>query len=405
MRKKLFLISLFSVTIKVMAQIPIIVPGIPYENHYTINNFPKSNDQISFTLPRPFIDYADSIPDKNTTYQYLAGLLPVNDSLLSECVKFTMLSLNYEHRYVDAKKGTEIWYGVSKGNIPTLAGIYYKKFPDSTRLYVLTAFSLTYFDKKNKTNLSKSICDRVKFILEKRLNQAAPEVPLLSRVSIDDQAYAEYTYTRANLVSEEKTRYQYIRHHYNDHNQLISSDYYIDLSLVSSSSVVLDSARKRKEWICPGNAPKSFSRTFEYNGKGQLVKSTEMVGYATYNYDKNNLISRQTYYHENRETGYTEYTYDRNGNLVKTCHFEVSPSGAAQLATTHACEFDKKPNPYRSFRALMIPGKNTNPNNITKETYTLHLMPNEQHTDEFRYIYNEQGYPVKMNGNTGYFYR
>ena len=145
--------------------------SIPYEKYYSINDFPKSNDLISFTLPKPFVSFKDSIPDKKTTYQDLISFSLVRDSLLSECIKFTMLSLNYEQKFRNVKKGTEIWYGVSKGTIPTLAGIYYKTFPDSTRVYVLTTFSLTYFDKKRKDDISNTICNRIKLILDKHQKQ------------------------------------------------------------------------------------------------------------------------------------------------------------------------------------------------------------------------------------------
>jgi hypothetical protein len=163
MKKPLFLICLLYCNLAAITQI-----SIPYENFWTIADFPKSNSAISFKLPNPFVNFKDSIPASKTTYQYIVSVSPVSDSLLSSCIKFAMFSLNYKKSYCSIKNGTEIWYGVSKGNIPTFASIYYKTISDSVKLYVLTAFSLTYFDKKTKTDLSKLICKRIMIILDKQ---------------------------------------------------------------------------------------------------------------------------------------------------------------------------------------------------------------------------------------------
>ncbi len=59
-------------------------------------------------------------------------------------------------------------------------------------------------------------------------------------------------------------------------------------------------------------------------------------------------------------------------------------------------------NPFQSFRGIMIPGKYTNPNNIVKETYTIHFEVDQSvqkvtiRTNSYRY--NKDGYPEKVNG-------
>ncbi len=71
-------------------------------------------------------------------------------------------------------------------------------------------------------------------------------------------------------------------------------------------------------------------------------------------------------------------------------------------------EFDNKRNPYFPFKKLLNPGRETNLNNITKETYTLYgeipkgieRVQITTHT----YDYNELGYPIKVDGETVYEY-
>ena len=167
MKKLVFLFILGSWHVTIMAQIPIpiILPSFLNPNYYNINELPKSNELISFSSTKPYVINKDSIISRQTTYHFLISLSSVKDSLLSECIKFAMLSFNYEQAYRDLNKGAEIWYGVSKGDIETYAGIYYKNFTDSTRLYVLTTFS---WEKKSKMNISKLICERIKTIVGKQ---------------------------------------------------------------------------------------------------------------------------------------------------------------------------------------------------------------------------------------------
>jgi hypothetical protein len=230
------------------------------------------------------------------------------------------------------------------------------------------------------------------------------DVPLLSKVFIDGELYSVYTYNPANLISEEKTMYQYIKHNYNDKNQLISSDYYTDFSFAGSNSSVFDASRRRREWVSPANTPKNKSESFEYDNTGRLIKSNDSAGNCTYSLDGKNRISRQIF-HRADLTISMDYTYDQRGNVIKMSQSESGKSGMTTLVTTREYEFDNKFNPYRSFKSLMVPGKNTNYNNITKETYTLHIMEKQKQVNEYVYEYNGMGYPVSVNKTTEYQYQ
>ena len=165
MKTFLFTIAILLSGFNLVAQLFI---SIPYERAYSINDFPKTNEKISFTLPHPFVDFKDSIPDQQTSYQFLITMPLIQDSLLSLYIKFAMLSLDFQQKYCNSKSDVAIWRGISKGNTPVYSGIYYKNSGDSSYIYVLTGYSLTYFDKKSKTNYSELICDRIKKIIESR---------------------------------------------------------------------------------------------------------------------------------------------------------------------------------------------------------------------------------------------
>jgi hypothetical protein len=237
---------------------------------------------------------------------------------------------------------------------------------------------------------------------------------LLSKVNIDNQPFYEYSYTSTNLVSEEKSKYDFTKHTYNEKNLLLSTDFYGNLDILSSDPLVSETAINKKDWVTPANGSKGGTIKYEYNSNEQLIKTiytrpqSVSSEYSEFSYDANNRISRQIMYWENKETGHTDYLYDDKGNLVKESLFSQPATGAAELSTTTQYEFDNQQNPFRSFSRLVTPGIYTNINNITKETYTIH--PNTSsgtakiQVTATTYTYNAKTYPVIKNSNIEFVY-
>lgn len=236
----------------------------------------------------------------------------------------------------------------------------------------------------------------------------------LKEVLIGGEIYCQYTYNNSGLVIEEKSRFHYSKYSYNSSNQLIQSDHYWDERIASSSSYVLEEAMKRTEWVSPENTERDSYQTFQYNTNGQLVKEvthrekpgTESVELCSYN--SLNQIYKRSFIQDNRESGYKLYFYDYMGNMNKQQHYYILENGIHQLQTTTEYEFDNKHNPYYSFRCLLIPGQNTNVNNIVKETYTLHFEVDKfiqpVQIKEYSFEYNEMDYPVKRSDGWEFIY-
>ena len=230
----------------------------------------------------------------------------------------------------------------------------------------------------------------------------------LIKVISDSITFYEYSYNNTNLISEEKSKLRYTKYNYNDTDQLISVDCYEDPALYSSSSVVIEASRKREEWTNPNNTEKSYSIIYEYDAAGQLIKSTNYLGYSIYSYDKNNRISSLTFYHDDKISNYIDFEYDKKGNLTKRNKFQVSESGEKALINKALFKFDSKHNPYKAFNNLMIPGKYTNQNNIVMTTSTnYHLiegMEDKKNTIKTSFQYNVYGYPITKDINIKYMY-
>jgi hypothetical protein len=246
------------------------------------------------------------------------------------------------------------------------------------------------------------------------INDNTTDVLLLSQVLIDNQPSFEYTYNTSSLVNEEKSMYDLSVNNYNGNNQLVSTVYYVNYSILSNDPEVANLAMNQTVWVSPDDANKSGTLTYEYNSKGLLIKTTyaPVTGsteVSEFSYNSKNRISSQILMWDDIKTGYISYAYDDYGNLIEEYLYNIESSGVADLAISKFYEYDGKINPYKSMiPGSRLPGIYTNKNNITKETYTVYAAQGKG-TDNLQvtqntYKYNSQGYPISKNGNVKYVY-
>lgn len=183
---------------------------------------------------------------------------------------------------------------------------------------------------------------------------------------------------------------------------------------MSVDPLVLGTTLIQKGIVILNQAQNVGTVRYDYNSNDQLIKTTftrpsaTNSEYSEFSYDGNNRISRKTLFWENKITGYVDYSYDSKGNLDKESLFNIPSTGIAELSTTSKYEFDDQENPYKSFNKLMLPGINTNRNNIIKETYTIRSSADAKFENiqviETTWEYNAFGYPVKKNANIEFSY-
>ncbi|HZK93994.1 MAG TPA: hypothetical protein VFC67_07290 [Prolixibacteraceae bacterium] len=240
-----------------------------------------------------------------------------------------------------------------------------------------------------------------------------PGFPLLDKVMYGPELSNVYTWNASYLISEEKSKFFYTKHNYNNQNQLVSSDFYVDPGIYSSDSHIAQASMNRTEWVNPDNTAKEMFRTYEYNQNGQLIKysinrlNTNYKSYSIFEYNAKGQISKETWYSDGKANGNTIYIYNFAGNLILKTRNDILADGSFKLSTTTEYEFDNKKNPYLLFK-MQIPGIYTNQNNIIKETYTLWFevdsFVDKIQITETTYEYNDYGYPVKQNGTVEFVY-
>ncbi len=241
------------------------------------------------------------------------------------------------------------------------------------------------------------------------------DISLISKVLIGGEIYQEYIYNDANLLNEEKSKFHYAKHTYNDRNELIATDSYWDMRIASSFSPTVEDAENREEWVNPDNTPIYVSHAYKYNEKDQLVSKTYIrhqqgtPGTTDFHLEDGRVVRWSSSDSDGKVTHYGDYTYDTSSNLILEEKYCYTPEGIAELQTTTEYEYDNMHNPFQAFKRFITPGINTNQNNIVKETYTIHFevdeFPEKVRITENSYEYNADGYPVMVNGETEYVYR
>ena len=237
-------------------------------------------------------------------------------------------------------------------------------------------------------------------------------IPLLTEVLINNQPLYKYTYNDSTFIIEEQCKYYISLYNY-DRNQISSAEYYENENVLSKDSLTYTKAINNSAWVTMGNGINGGNLSYAYNLKGQLIQtkfsspqSLDTLDYSEFLYDNKNRITRQTVYLNATNVGYVDYTYDGNGNLTSESLYYQSSSGTAELITKIDYNFDSKHNPYKSLSNLILPGINTNTNNIIQETRTIHLLASDTIiVTKNTYAYNLYGYPSTKNGNVLFNYQ
>ncbi len=216
-----------------------------------------------------------------------------------------------------------------------------------------------------------------------------------------------FTYNDSGFIDEVKSKLIYKKYAYNPMGQLVSVDVYSDPAIVSSSSFVIEESRNRKEWAGPDILEKSHSTYYKYDKDGQLIESSNYLGYNLYTYEQSR-ISKMTYYHDGVISSIIEFKYDRKGNLKERLNYQVSENQEKLLMRKTTFKYDTKKNPYASFHNPVIPGLYSNPNNVlwseSTTSFRIEGMADQTHSESFSYTYDTDAYPITKNRCTQLLY-
>jgi hypothetical protein len=254
----------------------------------------------------------------------------------------------------------------------------------------------------------KNACEEDTFLTGPADFLYGPNSPLLFRELHDSDLSTEYEYNADSWPVAKKSKYFYNRYSYNNRNQLIKLEFFLDPMMFSS--YMPPDWQERTEWVTPENTSCGRYFSYDYDAEGRLSRINtyakwdgpfELVDYTTIEYDPDEQIKQRKWYDaDGTPQGFVTYQYDPKGNAIEEAKYYMTDPDQPHARILY--EFDNRKNPYTIFRQTGQPGRYTNPNNIVKETHIIYDLSNpgiiEQQSElTYTYQYDLQGFPVKRN--------
>jgi YD repeat-containing protein len=212
----------------------------------------------------------------------------------------------------------------------------------------------------------------------------------------------ELLYDAEGRLIADRSKYNYYAYAYHQDDRLVAKKLYIDQNIFSSSSALATQALNRTEWVSPQNTKLSGELTYTFDASQRLIRSGELIGTSTYEYDEEGRAKVRKVFLEGRLSGCYEYFYDKRGNLTQKDQYTFGNSSVKRLSSRTNYAYDEMKSPY--FRLLPdgVPGDDTSPNNVIRQKYTVYDYPENgdvsvQSDISYSYNYNEKGYPSERN--------
>lgn len=227
---------------------------------------------------------------------------------------------------------------------------------------------------------------------------------LIRQIGESEEFMQIFTYNSSGEIYEYLQRYMYCKYQYNDKQQLTK----VEISqTVNPLSCAIIPGASLEDGDDPRKVPPSRITQFEYNTNGNLNQKDiyfvnegvqQRIQYFTFEYENNMIKKVNSYNNQDILTQYSTFEYDSRGNVVKEDSYYIDQDENATLNFTSIFELDNKKNPFRIFKNEGAPGRNTNPNNILKETTTyFYDGASDSYSNEYVYDYNVDGFPIKVN--------
>lgn len=249
-------------------------------------------------------------------------------------------------------------------------------------------------------------CEKVKNDVDKDYQSST----LIRQIGETEDQMQIFTYHNNGKIYEYLQRFGYNKYIYNDQNQLIKIEIAQSINPLSCAIIPGTTFTDGDD---PRKAPVGRYVEFEYTSDNKIKRrlnyhildgSAELLNYEEFEYE-NNRVKRISFFNiKNELTYYRIFEYDNNENVLSVENYYYSDVSNVTLESRQVYEYDNKHNPFQVFKVEGTPGRNTNNNNITKETYSYYYENEETlNITNFQYEYNELEYPILVN-NVEYIY-
>ena len=247
------------------------------------------------------------------------------------------------------------------------------------------------------------------FLLDENGNPVINEH--IKSVSTNGITSRKFRYDSFGKLMEDGSTFSYNKYSYDKNGLLIKIESSLNSSLLSS--YYDPNNPPRTELMTAVNSTITWTRSFKYDNQGRLSKienyakkdgkNFELTTFQSFEYEQGNICRENLCDEKGNITQFFEYSYDQKGNRTKerykVCIIDGTPSNP-KLYYEKTYKYDNYKNPYQ---ILKIAGPNfyTSANNMTEMITVWHTDNPRTETAKQSFVYNNNGYPVKMKYDDG----
>ena len=248
--------------------------------------------------------------------------------------------------------------------------------------------------------------DRDDFLLDENGNPVNNEY--IKSVSTNGITIRKFHYNSFGKLIEDGSTFFYNKYSYDKNGRLIQIETAVDVSPLSSTY-----HPPRTELMTSTNSTITWKRSFKYDKQERLSKienytkkdgkNFEFTSFQTFEFKEGNIYRENFFDETGNITQFYEYTYDQKGNRTKerynVCIIDGTPSNP-KLYYEKTYKYDNNKNPYQILK-IVGPSFYTSENNMIEMTTVWYTDDPRTETTKQSFVYNNNGYPVKMKFDGG----
>jgi len=248
------------------------------------------------------------------------------------------------------------------------------------------------------------------FLLDENGNPVINEH--LKSVSTKGITTRKFHYDSFGKLIEDGSTIFYNKYSYDENDRLIMVESSVNGSLLSSSYIDPNNP-PRTELMTSANSTITWKRSFKYDKQERLSKienytkkdgkNFEFTSFQTFEFKEGNIYRENFFDETGNITQFYEYTYDQKGNRTKerynVCIIDGTPSNP-KLYYEKTYKYDNNKNPYQILK-IVGPSFYTSENNMIEMTTVWYTDDPRTETTKQSFVYNNNGYPVKMKFDGG----
>ena len=231
----------------------------------------------------------------------------------------------------------------------------------------------------------------------------------IKSISFGGRTIQKFFYDLSGKIVEDHGEFSFNRYLY-ENERLVKVETAYDEQAIYSSAVYAG----KSELMTSANSKVNSYRLYKYDQQGRLQKiehyflmgeKFEFRSMNTFEYEGDHIVKENLHDDTERISQIHLYTYDEYGNITNNKYYSTISYTEPELISEISYKYDNYKNPFRIYSMLNSSALYVSVNNIIETSSILYIdVPGIEKYSVSRqnYLYNKNGYPVKLTTENNY---